>query len=208
MGILLRWDDPLSPAYPTKGASKPDLDRRGCASQSAGWGEAENLEAFVSGPFSRKHDNLQGDSPAGFSGLLSAPASAPRGGSRILALHIEFVAKPSEAHQVHSALPTAIHSAMEGVAGFAGAFVMVSNYEARLVTVVTLWAGEDRSRRCQENVRWVRALLAPYLDRCLRVQTLATYLPPLRATAQGFESAGALERMESGEEPEVASFVA
>lgn len=84
---------------------------------------------------------------------------------------------------------------------------MVSNYEARLVTVVTLWAGEDRSRRCEENVRWVRALLAPYLDRCLRVQTLATYLPPVRL-AQGFESAGALEKMESAEEPEVASFVA
>ena len=151
---------------------------------------------------------MQGDSRIGYSGALSATASAPRGGSRLLALHIEFVAKPSEAHQVHCALPTAIHSAMEGVAGFAGAFVMVSNYEARLVTVVTLWAGEDRSRRCEENVRWVRALLAPYLDRCLRVQTLATYLPPVRAAAQGFESAGVSEKMDSREEPEVAAFVA
>ena len=57
---------------------------------------------------------------------------------------------------------------------------MIANHEARLVTVVTLWSGEDRIQRCNENVRWVRALLAPYLDRCLRVQTLAAYVPGRR----------------------------
>jgi hypothetical protein len=124
------------------------------------------------------------------------------------ALHIEFVAKPSEAHKVHSALPTAIHGAMKGVAGFAGCFVMVSNYEARLVTVVTLWAGEDRARRCEENVRWVRALLATYMDRCLRVQTLATYLPPANISAQEFQPGSVLEAMEMTEEQEMAAFVA
>jgi hypothetical protein len=113
---------------------------------------------------------------------------ARSGGSRITALHIEFVAKPNEAHRVQSALPETIHSALEEVAGFAGSFVMISNYEARLVTVVTLWAGENRSQRCSENERWVRALLAPYLDRCLRVQTLAAYLPISRTAAPSFES--------------------
>jgi hypothetical protein len=97
--------------------------------------------------------------------------------SRITALNIEFVAKPNEAHKIHAALPAAINGALGDVAGFAGSFVMIANHEARLVTVVTLWSGEDRMQRCQENVRWVRALLAPYLDRCLRVQTLAAYVP-------------------------------
>ena len=64
---------------------------------------------------------------------------------------------------------------------------MVANHEARLVTVVTLWSGEDRMQRCQENVRWVRALLAPYLDRCLRVQTLAAYIPGDTQSSRGFE---------------------
>jgi hypothetical protein len=101
--------------------------------------------------------------------------------SRITALSIEFVAKPNEAHKVHAALPAAIDGALGEVAGFAGSFVMIANHEARLVTVVTLWSGEDRMQRCSENVRWVRALLTPYLDRCLRVQTLAAYVPAAAA---------------------------
>lgn len=98
-------------------------------------------------------------------------------GPRITALSIEFVAKPDEARKVHAALPAAINGALGAVAGFAGCFVMIADHEARLVTVVTLWSGEDRMQRCSENVRWVRALLAPYLDRCLRMQTLAAYVP-------------------------------
>jgi hypothetical protein len=107
--------------------------------------------------------------------------------SRITALSIEFVARPNEAHKVHAALPAAINGALGEVAGFAGCFVMIANHEARLVTVVTLWSGEDRMQRCSENLRWVRALLAPYLDRCMRVQTLAAYLPAAAQVSQSFE---------------------
>jgi hypothetical protein len=110
--------------------------------------------------------------------------------SRITALNIEFVAKPNEAHKVHAALPAAIHGALGDVAGFAGSFVMIAYHEARLVTVVTLWSGEDRIQRCQENVRWVRALLAPYLDRCLRVQTLAAYVPASPQVPREFVQSG------------------
>ena len=104
--------------------------------------------------------------------------------SRITALSIEFVAKPNEAHKVHAALPAAINGALGEVGGFAGSFVMIANHEARLVTVVTLWCGEDRMQRCSENLRWVRALVAPYLDRCLRVQTLAAYVPGTTQASQ------------------------
>jgi len=116
--------------------------------------------------------------------------------SRITALNIEFVAKPNEAHKVHAALPGAIDGALGEVAGFAGSFVMIANHEARLVTVVTLWTGEDRAQRCAQNLRWIRALLAPYLDRCLRVQTLAAYTPAAAQPFSQFEhscSAGAFE---------------
>jgi hypothetical protein len=107
--------------------------------------------------------------------------------SRIAALSIEFVAKPNEAHKVHAALPAAIDGALGEIAGFSGSFVMIANHEARLVTVVTLWSGEDRLQRCGENVRWVRALLTPYLDRCLRVQTLAAYVPAAPQVPREFE---------------------
>lgn len=97
----------------------------------------------------------------------------------VTALSIEFVAKPEEAHRVQASIPAAIAGALKDVNGFAGCLVMVSDHEARLVTVVTLWAGSDRARCCSQNVRWVHALLKPYLDRCLRVQTMVAHLPVL-----------------------------
>jgi len=128
--------------------------------------------------------------------------------SRITALSIEFVAKPHEAHKVHAALPAAINGALGEVAGFAGCFVMIANHEARLVTVVTLWSGEDRMQRSSENLRWVRALLAPYLDRGLRVQTLATYVPAALQISQLFEQTCSGEPFEAGLSEEAALCVA
>jgi hypothetical protein len=95
------------------------------------------------------------------------------------ALTVEFVAKPQEAHRVEATIPAAIAGALKDVDGFAGCLVLVSHHEARLVTVVTFWAGNDRAKCCSQNVRWVHALLAPYLDRRLRVQTMAAHLPVL-----------------------------
>jgi hypothetical protein len=155
---------------------------------------------------------------------LANPASGPLGSnapstnaqtlgmcytsSRITALIIEFVAKPDEAHKVHAALPAAINGALGEVAGFAGCFVMIANHEARLVTVVTLWSGEDRMQRCSENLRWVRALLAPYLDRCLRVQTLAAFLPAGQQVSQSFEQPCSEEGFEARHKEEAALCVA
>jgi hypothetical protein len=95
----------------------------------------------------------------------------------VTAHSVEFVAKPEEAQRVGTAIPTAISGALKDVTGFAGCLVMISDQEARLVTVVTLWTGADRVQRCSQNVRWVKALLAPYLDRCLRMQTMVARLP-------------------------------
>ncbi|HKV23375.1 MAG TPA: hypothetical protein VJN93_02185 [Candidatus Acidoferrum sp.] len=98
------------------------------------------------------------------------------GGSRVAALSIEFVAKPSEVYRVQAALPAAVNGALGEISGFAGSFVLIANHEARLVTVVTLWRGENRIQKCSENLRWVRALLTPYIDRCLRVQMQGAFL--------------------------------
>ena len=116
-------------------------------------------------------------------GLRSRPTTTT-GRSRVppvTALSVEFVAKPQEAHRVQAAIPAAIAGALKDVTGFAGCLVMIADQEARLVTVVTLWYGDDRVQRCSENIRWVHALLAPYLDRCLRVQTMVAHVPLLPA---------------------------
>ncbi|HZE79992.1 MAG TPA: hypothetical protein VE604_03765 [Candidatus Polarisedimenticolia bacterium] len=97
----------------------------------------------------------------------------------VTALSVEFVAKPQEAHRVQAAIPAAFAGALKDLNGFAGCLVMISDQEARLVTVITLWAGSDRAKCCRQNVRWVHALLKPYLDRCLRVQTMVAHLPVL-----------------------------
>jgi hypothetical protein len=99
------------------------------------------------------------------------------GHSQVSALSIEFVARPHEAYRAQSAIPPALAGAFKEVTGFAGCLVMVSDQEARLLTVLTLWSGHDRQKLCNENLRWVRALLAPYLDRCLRVQILNAHMP-------------------------------
>ena len=100
---------------------------------------------------------------------------------QVTALSIEFVAKPHEAHRAQSAIPSALAGAFKEVTGFAGCLMMASDQEARLLTVVTLWSGNERQKLCNENLRWARALLAPYLDRSLRVQILNTHLPVLAA---------------------------
>jgi hypothetical protein len=108
----------------------------------------------------------------------------------VTALSIEFVAKPHEANRAQLAIPSALAGALQEVTGFAGCLVMVSDQEARLLTVVTLWSGNERQKLCNENLRWVRTLLVPYLDRCLRVQTLAAHLPALPAMVQQSNSCG------------------
>jgi hypothetical protein len=118
------------------------------------------------------------------------PAAAALGAPRLTALSVEFVAKPSEAHRVESAIPAALTGSLKEVAGFAGSLVMISDQEARLVTVVTLWTGEDRLKYRDRNMRWVQALLAPYLDRCLRVRSMVAHLPALPAIGPETNAAG------------------
>ena len=110
---------------------------------------------------------------------LQSVAKGTSGVPPMTALSVEFVAKPQEVHRVEAAIPSAIASALKEADGFAGCLVMISHHEARLVTVVTLWAGNDRAKCCSQNARWVHALLAPYLDRRLRVQTMVAHLPVL-----------------------------
>jgi hypothetical protein len=108
----------------------------------------------------------------------NAPVSAA-GSPGVTALSVEFVAKPQETHRVQSAIPPALAGALQDVSGFAGCLVMISEQEARLVTVITLWVGNDRLKQCRENASGVHKLLAPYVDRRLRVQILAAHLPEL-----------------------------
>ena len=121
-----------------------------------------------------------------------SPSANPRA-SNLMAHSVEFVAKPQEAARIQSTVPSALTGILRDVTGFAGCLVMASHHEARLVTVVTLWRGQDAQKRCAQNVRWIEALLAPYVDRRLRMQTLVAALPAgLQVLETNADAAGSI----------------
>jgi len=95
----------------------------------------------------------------------------------VTALNVEFVAKPQETYRLHSAIPAAMERTLGEVTGFCGCLLLISDHEARLVTVITFWSGEDRSTRCAASAPWVQKLLSPYMDHCLSVRSLDAYWP-------------------------------
>jgi hypothetical protein len=110
-------------------------------------------------------------------GGSSVSASPVASVTEVIAHSVEFVAKPQEADRIQSIVPAALTGILKEVAGYAGCLVLASRYEARLVTVMTLWTGQEAQERCAENVRWIEAILKPYVDHRLRVQTLNAALP-------------------------------
>jgi hypothetical protein len=108
---------------------------------------------------------------------FKAASPVVRAANGLTASSFEFVAKPEQAASATLLLPLAIQSGLEDMPGFAGSLVMVSDQEARLITVIVFWSGTEARRSCERSVRRVRALLAPYLDRCLRTQNLLARFP-------------------------------
>ncbi len=96
--------------------------------------------------------------------------------SEVIAHGVEFVAKPGKAAILQSMIPDAMRDTIGHSRSFSGCMVLVSEEEARLVTVITLWTGRNRMEQCNENARQVKALLAPYVDRFLRTRRLAAFL--------------------------------
>jgi hypothetical protein len=93
----------------------------------------------------------------------------------VTALSVEFVAKPQEAYRLHSAIPASIERTLAEVTGFSGCLVMTSDQEARLVTVLIFWSGNERASRCADSAPWIQKLLAPFMDHCLSVRSLNAY---------------------------------
>jgi len=114
-----------------------------------------------------------------------AAASAKKSAQAIeevCAQSVEFVAVPDIAARLQATLPRALGSALQKAEGFAGCAVMMSEQEARLVTVVTFWRGKDRGRLANANAQWVEQLLEPYIDRQLRTHRLRAQIALPSAT--------------------------
>ncbi len=105
----------------------------------------------------------------------------------ISAHSVQFVAIPNQTRKLQSALPATIREALSLAPAFAGCMVMVSDQEARLVTVVTLWSGKERIRHCNENAEQVKKLLAPYVDHWLRSETNVAHFSMLSPQERKFQ---------------------
>lgn len=113
--------------------------------------------------------------PEGSDDRFKVETPIARSANALTALSFEFVAKPEQAAGAPLFLPAAIQSGLEDIAGFAGSLVMVSDQEARLITVIIFWSGTEARRSCERSVRRVHALLAPYVDRCLRARNVLAH---------------------------------
>ena len=87
---------------------------------------------------------------------------------------VEFVALPGQTENLQTKIPLAIRHANGESDGFSGCIVLFSEYEARLVTVITLWAEESRGSQSNGNVNRLKRLLEPYVDRWMRARSFVT----------------------------------
>jgi len=97
----------------------------------------------------------------------------------VTALSMEFVSKPEEAHRLRTAIPAAIEGLLGQVPGFSGCMLLIADKEPRLVTVITLWEGENRAGLSSNGVAWIHKIAAPFLDHCLKCERM-THSPRSR----------------------------
>ena len=96
----------------------------------------------------------------------------------VVAHAVEFVALPGKATKLRSLIPPAMRDAAADSDTFAGCIVLLSEQEARLVTVITLWKAADRSSEYLESCKRLETILDPYVDRWLRSRKLAAFVCP------------------------------
>jgi len=119
---------------------------------------------------------------------------------RLAALCIEFVAKPEEVGVLPRSLSAVVRDGLGRVPGFVSCLVLISNREARLVSVITLWTGTERTTCARERAQCLNDLVTPYVDQCLRVQTLDAYLSALCSGSGGTVERESGAQVEGGSE--------
>jgi hypothetical protein len=96
---------------------------------------------------------------------------------QVFAQGAEFVALPGESERLEWEIPLLMRAANGESSGFFGCIVLFSEEEARLVTVITLWAGREQAKNCDE--KRLKRLLEPYVDRWLRLRRFVGFFPSI-----------------------------
>jgi hypothetical protein len=139
-----------------------------------------NLQSIICASMAVHHPKYGGMSSTAT--LLDAPEEGPLAADstpnaatpQLFAHMVEFVALPGQTENLQTKIPLAIRHTNGECDGFSGCIVLFSEYEARLVTVITLWAEESRANPSNGNVNRLKRLLEPYVDRWMRARSFVT----------------------------------
>jgi hypothetical protein len=86
-------------------------------------------------------------------------------------LHLDFVAKPEGGRPAWNGLEAALSAAELWREGLESSILLVSDREARLVTLLTFWdAGRFLAAR-ESRIAWMQKVLAPFADGSVRAHT-------------------------------------
>ena len=91
--------------------------------------------------------------------------------SEVVALHLDFVAKPDGAGGMSRELGLILNRAGLVQEGLESALLMVSDREARLVTLLTFWDARRFATGREQRIAWMQKLLAAFADGPVRAQT-------------------------------------
>jgi len=113
--------------------------------------------------------------------------------SAVVALHLDFVAKPNGTRELNRELGSVLKKAGLVQEGLETGLLLVSDREARLVTLLTFWEAERFVSRREQRIAWMQKLLAPFADGPVRAQTSTPRLVLAESPARfGLERSAAL----------------
>jgi len=111
------------------------------------------------------------------------PSSEPLS-KRIVALRVDFVAKPGQSEELETTVGELLAEAELYREGLESSMLLVSDREARLVTLLTLWDAERFDHSRERLAEWTQKLIAGITDGPIRSYTgMAHFLSP-RATSK------------------------
>jgi hypothetical protein len=105
--------------------------------------------------------------------------------SGVVALHLDFVAKPNGARELNRELGSVLKKAGLAQEGLETGLLLVSDREARLVTLLTFWDAERFQSGRERRIGWMQKLLVPFADGPVRAQ-ISTPRFVLAESAVGF----------------------
>ena len=90
---------------------------------------------------------------------------------RTVALHFDFVARPNGSRDLASELALTLEDARLGNEGLEASLLLVSDREARLVTLLTFWDARRFRAAREPRIAWMQKLLAPFADGSIRAHS-------------------------------------